>query len=315
MSEPSKKVYVIIVTYNGTQWIAACLTSLQVSTYPCEVVVVDNASSDETVDLIRNQFPTVKVLRQTHNLGFGKANNIGIEWSLRQKADAVFLLNQDTTVDAMCIGRLVHAADSGQYDVLSPVHLNDTGTGFDGGFKRYVKPHFNDAVMTEWMTNPDNHSYPIGFVNAAAWYVPVDTLKRIGGFAPLFYHYGEDRDFINRVEFKGGTVGLVPAASIRHYRETRNVTVSKWTNEKKIKYYTVGVLSRLSNVNRSSLSGRRDAWMWLLKESVALFLKGDVRAVFRFFTVAGKVLAKSQEVRAHRMTVKEDTSFKFLVCE
>ena len=85
-----KKVFVVIVTYNGVQWIRKCLQSCQ--DYP--VVVVDNQSTDATVEIIQNEFPKVHLIEESKNHGFGQANNIGISYALNKGADYVFLLNQ-----------------------------------------------------------------------------------------------------------------------------------------------------------------------------------------------------------------------------
>lgn len=93
------KVVVVIVTYNGTEWIEECLHSLRNSTLECTIIVVDNNSSDHTLDIIRDQFPAIKTIPQDTNLGFGRANNIGISYALKQRTEYVFLLNQDTKVE------------------------------------------------------------------------------------------------------------------------------------------------------------------------------------------------------------------------
>ena len=100
------KIYSIIVTYNGMIWIEKCLKSVVDQS---EVIVVDNNSSDNTLNHIKQYFPSVKILPQSENLGFGKANNIGISYALNNGAEAVFLLNQDAHVEKECIDKLVKA--------------------------------------------------------------------------------------------------------------------------------------------------------------------------------------------------------------
>ena len=62
------------------------------------------------------------------------------------------------------------------------------------------------------------------FINAAFWFIPVRTLKRLGGFSPLFYHYGEDKDYVNRLHRHGLKVGYVPEAYGNHDRQSRPMT-------------------------------------------------------------------------------------------
>ena len=80
--ESSALVYVIIVTYNGLKWIDQCLQSLQESDYSHRVLIVDNCSTDNTVQHVKDKYPEVTFLIQDRNLGFGKANNIGLRYAL-----------------------------------------------------------------------------------------------------------------------------------------------------------------------------------------------------------------------------------------
>ena len=88
-------VVFVIVTYNGSQWIRDCLKSIPVSS-DHKVVVVDNASTDDTCEIITADFPAVDLLPSHDNLGFGRANNLAIRHALgKHEPDAFFLLNQD----------------------------------------------------------------------------------------------------------------------------------------------------------------------------------------------------------------------------
>lgn len=114
-----KHTVIIIVTYNGMPWLEKCLTSCQ----DYSVIVVDNCSTDGTVKFINTHFSKVKVLELSVNLGFGKANNLGIRKALEEEADSVFLLNQDAYLDNDTISVLKEASKTNsKYGVLSPIH-------------------------------------------------------------------------------------------------------------------------------------------------------------------------------------------------
>jgi GT2 family glycosyltransferase len=313
MSNSYRKVYVIIVTYNGTPWIEACLRSLEKSTYPNHVVVVDNASTDLTVEVIE-RFSNVTLLKQTVNLGFGKANNIGIEWALKHNADFVFLLNQDTTVDPDCIERMVMAAAADDYGVISPVHWDSTGKKFDRGFERYVRGSISADELYSLASRAESTIVNVDFVNAAAWLVSAKVIQLIGGFAPLFFHYGEDRDYAQRLAYFRLRIGVVTIAGIRHFRDDRVATVAQWKEEKKRRYYFVGGLCRISNVNTQLGLAWWSAFVWLIKESVSLVLKGDLRAVPRTTSVIVELLKFSSRIREHRKQVQSKTPYQFLAC-
>ena len=91
-------IYTIIVTYNGLKWYDRCFGSLRTSDVPVHTVVIDNASSDGSVAYIREHFPEVTVIEEKENLGFAKANNVGMRYALDHGADYVFLLNQDAWI-------------------------------------------------------------------------------------------------------------------------------------------------------------------------------------------------------------------------
>ena len=98
------KILVIIVSYNFERWIDRCLNSLRQSEQQADVVVIDNASQDRTVSLIESRYPEVRLIKSKENLGFGRANNIGMKIALKEGYDAVFLLNQDAWIDAKVLG-------------------------------------------------------------------------------------------------------------------------------------------------------------------------------------------------------------------
>lgn len=84
---PNPKIYFIIVTYNAMKWAEKCFSSLRNSSIPVHTIVVDNGSIDGTQDYIKSQFPDVELIQSAENLGFGKANNIGIEKAYKNGAD------------------------------------------------------------------------------------------------------------------------------------------------------------------------------------------------------------------------------------
>lgn len=93
------RVLAIIVSYNFVGWMKRCLGSLRCSELPVDVVVIDNFSTDDTVQMIKKNYPEVRLICSNENLGFGRANNIGLRIALEENYDAAFLLNQDAWVE------------------------------------------------------------------------------------------------------------------------------------------------------------------------------------------------------------------------
>ncbi|MBU4076011.1 MAG: glycosyltransferase family 2 protein [Euryarchaeota archaeon] len=110
MNNPSPLVSVIIVNYNGKQYLKNCLSSLSAQSYPAiEVIFVDNASSDGSVEYVRKEFPSVRIIESKKNLGFAKGNNLGIR---EARGELIATLNNDTEVSSRWLEELVSAMNS-----------------------------------------------------------------------------------------------------------------------------------------------------------------------------------------------------------
>ncbi len=220
-------VYAVVVTYNGAAFIGSCLRSLSESHYPVSIVVVDNASTDDTREIAAS-FSGVELLPLQENIGFGKANNIGIAHALEGEANFVFLLNQDARVAPDTIGTLVNCAlTATEYGILSPMHLNGDGSQIDYLFSRHLARSSNPSytqLLSDLYKGHLAEVYPVSFVNAAAWLLSRECLTQVGGFDPLFFMYGEDADYYRRATFHGFKVGLVPSATIFHERGGESVS-------------------------------------------------------------------------------------------
>ena len=212
-------VYVVVVTYKGEKWYDRCFSSLMESSVPLRVVVVDNASNDGTVEFIGRNYPGIHMIASDTNLGFGRANNLGLRYALDNGADYVFLLNQDAWIEKDTVSGLIDAAKAHpEYGILSPVHLNAEKNGIE----RLLLKRLDDARTTDEALFNDLYFgrltdvYTTAYVNAAAWFLPRRTLETVGGFDPVFFHYGEDDNYINRVHYHGLKVGICPKLTVVH---------------------------------------------------------------------------------------------------
>jgi GT2 family glycosyltransferase len=211
-------VFAIIVNYNGGPWLANCLESLRCSEHPVRIIVVDNASRDDSV-LIARSVDAVHLIQNRSNLGFGRANNVGIDYALRRGADFVFLLNQDAEVEPTTISELLSfMRERDDVGVASPVHLNDSGALLDRNFLRYYLAPQAPEFISDAYHGKLADSYRVFGVNAAAWLVSRRCLQEVGGFDPIFFMYGEDDDYCARVHYHGFSCYVVSGARIRHAR-------------------------------------------------------------------------------------------------
>jgi len=205
------KVYAVIVSWNGASWIQGALDSLQQSRYPVRSLVVDNASSDETVETITSCYPDVELLEMGSNLGFGKANNKGISRALSYGADYVLLLNQDAKVAPETVKQLVNLMElHPDFGIVSPLHLDYEGKQIASRFLPYMAK--NAQLISEVFFGTEKDLYEMPFVPAAIWLLSRRMLEGVGGFDPLFFVGGEDNDLCNRARFHGFKVGVSPRA-------------------------------------------------------------------------------------------------------
>ncbi|MCR5407964.1 MAG: glycosyltransferase family 2 protein [Bacteroidales bacterium] len=254
-----KRVLVIVVTYNGLPWLDRCLSS--VTTSPSfqaptgnliqDVFVVDNDSTDGSADYVKSHFPAAKLVRSAENLGFSKANNLGMQYALDHGYDYVYLLNQDAWLEPGAMEKLVAAAESHPaYAVLSPLQMTDAFKDLDRQFaKIYPRAALgrkdNSSVISSGVERSREIS-DVKRVMAAHWLVSVKVLKEVGLFNEnLFPFYGQDDNWCHRARHKGYKIGIVPQARAVHDRAQRKEDKDRLIFRN---YYT-GSLVRLANPN------------------------------------------------------------------
>ncbi|MCR5574960.1 MAG: glycosyltransferase family 2 protein [Bacteroidaceae bacterium] len=214
-----KKLYVIIVTYKGMRWYDKCFSSLRTSTMPIQTIVVDNASNDGTVEYIRVHYPEICLIESKENMGFGRANNIGMRYALDHGCDYVFLLNQDAWVEPDTFEKLINIHQQHpEFGLLGPVQINaDKSKVLNGVVRFLINPdNVNVDMFSDFMMGNVKEIYPVAEINAAAWLLPRKTLKAVGGFDPIFLHYGEDWNYLSRVLYHKMKVGLTPHVKVVH---------------------------------------------------------------------------------------------------
>ena len=284
------KVLVIIVSYNFEQWINRCLGSLRQSKLPADILVIDNNSKDKTTELIRSFYPEVRLIKNGKNLGFGRANNLGMQIALEEGYDYVFLMNQDAWIAPNTLDILVTFSQKyPEYGILSPVHLTGKGDKPDPGFGLYANiQKINDLTKSKEIL-------PLPFINAAFWLIPLAVLKQVGGFSPLFYHYGEDKDFVNRLHFHHFLVGYVPQAFGNHDREYRPVTHNGFLRSEYVYH-----LSEYANINHSGWQAFIYGILAVCKKSALALLKGKLKLSKDYLCMILQLATQSKNVLYQR---------------
>lgn len=272
-------IYVIVVTYNGLKWIDRCLKSVLESSIAIEVVVVDNASEDGTADHIRNNYKNIVLLRQKTNVGFGMANNIGLAYVIQKQGEYVFLLNQDASVEKKTIQNLVNVSNRNRdYGIISPVHLNGAGANLDESFLYYIKDKSCEEFLSKSVLNQlEDKIYDIKMINAAAWLLPMYAVRKVGGFSPLFFLYGEDDNYCQRMRYHDYKIGIYPHAFVKHdssnsYNQEFQMGSAKYyekfLNRIKVKY---------ADINNNSSTRLQELRKYLLKEAFISLIKLNIK--------------------------------------
>ena len=256
-------VYSIVVTYNGAKWVDKCFGSLVNSTITNHrIFAIDNGSTDGTVDLISANFPTVEVIETGANLGFGKANNIGMRKALEDNADFVFLLNQDAWVEKDTIEKLAKVSEKNpEYGVLSTMQYKYKNK-LEQQFITYLPNNF-DEIDAELIELP--------FVNAASWLLPMKCIKYVGFFDTIFFHYGEDNNYCKRAIFHGFKIGIVRSLNVTHDREI--------SQKQRFSKYESVVKNMLCDINKNPY-----------KSLIRFYLKLPIFIAKSIFDKRGKVL-------------------------
>jgi len=302
--DTDKKIFIIIVTYNGMQWIENCLKSVLSSSVAVKIIIVDNGSKDGTVEFIKSNFKDVLLFEQNQNLGFGKANNVGLDIALKNNGEYFVLLNQDAYLEKDTISLLFEEMRlNPEYGILSPVHLNGKGNKIDLYFQFYISPNncpdfFSDLFLNKVLKNV----YDVNFINAAIWMLSKETLKNVGGFNPYFFHYAEDNDYVNRCNFKKMNVGIVPKAIAYHDRNLPN---------RKFDLKTFINLKDLDLLDPNRLCSAKKMIIQTIKKSIISIIKLKKTDAFYNYQYLKKMIKNYHLIKRIQITTCED-NYSFL---
>jgi GT2 family glycosyltransferase len=211
---------VVILNWNGKDDTLECLLSVYQSAYPnFDVVVVDNNSSDDSVEAIKERFPQVVVCQTGSNLGYAGGNNFGIKWALDQSCDYVFVLNNDTTISPSCISELVEADIISNSGVLGPTnfYFSEPSKIWTIGARRCGLPDPGYTIMGEGDKSDDwPHLLSLDAIVGSAILIRRDVVEKVGVFDEKFFLCWEEFDFCARSIEAGFRCMYVPRAAIFH---------------------------------------------------------------------------------------------------
>ena len=227
----SVRLAIVIVNFNARDWLEKCLRTIyeQDIVEELEIVVVDCASTDDSVDVVRREFPSCKLIASEENLGFGRGNNIG---AAQSSAPMLLFLNPDTEVSKGALAELLTFMERNpQYGAAGGrIYDGDGALERSAGIWPTLFSLILDRLLVRWpaLRNPLEplaHHYwdydeqrDVGWVTGAYLWVRRDLFERLEGFDRDIFMYYEDVDLCYRIWEHGGRICFFPGASIIHYR-------------------------------------------------------------------------------------------------
>lgn len=248
-----QNISIILVNYNGQEFLINCLASIvkQVQNINYEVIIVDNSSVDDSVKTIQNNFPTFKLICSDSNLGFGKANNLGVKQS---QGEYLLFLNTDTVLientpkilaDYLTANQDVGAVGSrltfkdGSYQ-LSCGRFPNLVIEFIYKIRAKLDYQWHQQFSV-FYDRQYSKVQEVGWVTGACLMMRRDVFEQIGGFDENFFMYFEDKDLCKQVKELGYKVVYYPETTIVHLLGGSShgikKSVNKYYRDSQIYYY------------------------------------------------------------------------------
>jgi N-acetylglucosaminyl-diphospho-decaprenol L-rhamnosyltransferase len=269
---------VIIVTHNTWQLTRDCLQSVLTDCAqldgPAEIIVVDNASTDDSATLVRGQFPQVRLIVNESNLGFSRGNNLGLEAA---HGRYLLLLNSDTQVQAGALGSLIEFMDTHpEAGACGPMLLNEDGSLQPSG---HPLPSFWSVALAMTrayrLWKADLYIQPgrdyrqvarVGEVSGAAIMVRKEVYQQVGGLDENFFAYYEDVDWCKRIGQAGHEICYVPTARVMHRWHGTSREVSEQSHragQQSIRYYFAKHHGRAAQLGIQLLLVSKEAFLMM----------------------------------------------------
>ncbi|SRR5579883_108171 len=235
-------VSIILVNYNGASVVLNCLRSLEqfIHSFPYEVIVVDNNSTDGSPDLIAKDFPTVRLIRQSENRGFGSGNNIGVQAA---KGDFLLFLNTDIELVSDPLPHLITLIkDHPNAGIVGPKLLNADGSlQLSTAAAISISGEYHTLKqLKQYSANPNslsgqqfNRIQAVDIVVGAAFLIRKDLFQTLHGFDETFFMYFEESDLCQRARDLGWAILYTPEVAMIHLG---GYSVGKVSQRMKLEY-------------------------------------------------------------------------------
>lgn len=210
---PHKKHFFVIVNYNSGSHLISAIKSVLLSrnVHPY-IIVVDNASRDQSFRQCISTFPDLAYIANPKNYGFGKGANIGIKHALKRGAERITLLNPDAVLHESCMSKIFLFMDQHDIHIASPIIYNNDSVWFSGGYIDFWRMRAVHRIPKDLLLPLPNNS----FVSGCVMTISREVFEKIGLFDEKFFLYYEDADFSMRTQKNGFKIAVVKNARAYH---------------------------------------------------------------------------------------------------
>ncbi len=222
---------VVIVNWNVRELLRACVRSVEraYSDLTCEIIVVDNASSDGSVEMLRTDFPSVHVIACERNVGFSAGNNLGIAAA---RGEFLLFINPDTEIVGDALDALLQCARAHpDVGAVAPQLIFPDGcvqpTRYR--FPTLASAILDGTILEQWFPRnralrryhladvSENITQDVDWVMGACLMLRREVIAQVGGFDEQFFMYSEETDLCKRIKDAGWRVVYLPAAKVIHH--------------------------------------------------------------------------------------------------
>ena len=294
-----KKTTAIIVNWNDKNVIGECIQSLlNQDQSEIDIIISDNGSNDGSIDFIREQFPSVQIIRNGENLGFGSAVNKGLSAA---KGDYLIFLNSDLILDPKCIGVLAMFLDSdSSAGGAIPKILYHDQRGIINSLGVLI--NYTGIAYPNLLGQKDPGSVEV-FESACGgiFMLRREVYNAVGGFDEDLFLYHEDHDLSWRIRLAGWKLKVIPNATMYHHYHF-NKGVKKFYSSEKNRLYIL-----LKNMEFKTLTLISPAMIliefsqWVHAAINGWFLL-KIKSYFEILNLLPKILLKRRKLKSLRKT-------------
>jgi GT2 family glycosyltransferase len=209
-------VYIVVLNYCSSDDTLACVDALRRVDYQnLRLLVIDNASPDDSGQMLKVRIPTNEYLQLPKNLGYAGGNNEGMRIAMANGASYILIVNPDVRLSPDSVKSYVEVLERDEtVAALNPIQLSGDGQSIDATFLRGVlqraglQPTDLDGTLFK----------EVDTLYGAALMLRVTSIEKVGGFDPLYFAYHEERDFCRRLKHHGLRLVVTGKAPVTHLR-------------------------------------------------------------------------------------------------